>query len=302
MKRYGKQFIVVNLESERLFVHPASAELRLEGWSLRTDSRGLRGPERAFPKPAGARRLLFLGDSVTFGWGVDEEDTFAAMVERDLNAAGGVRWEAINAGHLFYDTTQERAVLTEVGLDYEPDHVFLVWVDNDVGLTRLQWNKPVQEAASPEVKRQLEQLHRGKAWLARIEPCLPHTHALLDYLYTEYRWLKYSTSDAASPDIVGELGVDLEYGWEQCQEAMRAMQALAAERGFTFDVLGTGRMPKLQEFCEAEGIRLSWISLTTEQLSSGVRNSASDPHLNRKGNRILADNVLRVLEELGYRD
>jgi len=224
------------------------------------------------------------------------------MVERDLNAGGGARWEAINAGHLFHDTTQERAVLQDVGLAYEPDHVFLVWVGNDVGLTRLQWNKPVQEEASPEIKRRMEQFNRGKAWLARIEPCLPHTHALLEYLYTQYRWRSYSTSDAGSSDLIADFGIDLEYGWEQCQEAMRAMQALAQERGFTFDVLGTGEMPKLQEFCDAEGIRLVWISLTHAELASGVKNSASDAHLNRKGNRILADNVLGALEHLGYRD
>lgn len=68
-------------------------------YSMRTNSRGLRGGEITTPKPAGTRRLLFLGDSFTMGKGVDEADTFAARVGERLGAAAaGPRWEVVNAG------------------------------------------------------------------------------------------------------------------------------------------------------------------------------------------------------------
>lgn len=45
----------------------------------------LRGPDYLGPKPAGARRILMIGDSFTFGMGVArDEDTFARRVERAL--------------------------------------------------------------------------------------------------------------------------------------------------------------------------------------------------------------------------
>ena len=111
MKRYGAQAVQARLESERLFVHKPDITVAMHGWELRTDRFGLRGPDVEHPKPADVRRLLFVGDSVTFGWGLLEKETLPAQVEAELNASGGERFEAINAGHLQHDTTQEAAVL-----------------------------------------------------------------------------------------------------------------------------------------------------------------------------------------------
>ncbi|MBX3463914.1 MAG: hypothetical protein KF830_12150 [Planctomycetes bacterium] len=92
-------------------------------YRLRTNSRGLRGGELAVPKPAGVRRLLFLGDSFTMGKGVEEADTFAARVEAGLNAtAGAGRCEVVNAGVDSYAPVLSRLQFEEL-LDIEPDHV-----------------------------------------------------------------------------------------------------------------------------------------------------------------------------------
>lgn len=63
---------------------------RLRTFTVSTNSRGMRGPELATPK-AGPR-VLCLGDSVTFGWGVPEADSYPAR----LRDALGV--EVVNAG------------------------------------------------------------------------------------------------------------------------------------------------------------------------------------------------------------
>lgn len=65
---------------------------------LRTNSWGLRGPEvnSADPTPL---RILVLGDSYAFGWGVSNEDAFPRRLERLLRArAPGRPVEVINAG------------------------------------------------------------------------------------------------------------------------------------------------------------------------------------------------------------
>jgi lysophospholipase L1-like esterase len=46
---------------------------------VRHNALGMRGPE-VTPKQSGERRVLFLGDSVTYGIGVQEEETFALQV------------------------------------------------------------------------------------------------------------------------------------------------------------------------------------------------------------------------------
>src|SRR3989344_7154089 len=38
-----------------------------------TNSLGFRSPEITMPKPSGTLRILFIGDSLTAGWGVDED-------------------------------------------------------------------------------------------------------------------------------------------------------------------------------------------------------------------------------------
>jgi acetyltransferase AlgX (SGNH hydrolase-like protein) len=60
---------------------------------VRTSSRGYRGREYDWARPA-PLRLFGIGDSFTFGFGVEEEDTFLARIESAL----GPRAEAINAG------------------------------------------------------------------------------------------------------------------------------------------------------------------------------------------------------------
>ena len=79
----------------------------VSGW-VRTDeftsfvkfnTRGLRGPEVAIPKPAGTFRALVLGDSVVEGAQVAEDATMAGRLRTELaTLADGRRVETVNAG------------------------------------------------------------------------------------------------------------------------------------------------------------------------------------------------------------
>src|SRR5689334_19197054 len=63
-----------------------------------TNSLGLRGREVVVPKPAGCYRVLVLGDSFTFGWGVELRDSWHARMARELQAPDGRSLEVIDAG------------------------------------------------------------------------------------------------------------------------------------------------------------------------------------------------------------
>lgn len=310
--RYRTELLQFRLKTDRLFVHRPDQRLELFGWEVRTDSRGLRGPERAVPKPEGTRRLLFLGDSVTFGWGVDLEDTFVAMVEEDLNARGGPPVEAVNAGHLFHDTTQERAVLEDVGLAYEPDVVFLVFVGNDVAPTK-EVRKSAEKAAElgldPAVEAELAYRKSVLDKLALLEPVLPHTHNLARFAFNRYRATHFENplvtraetpeDEVATTTYLDKFHVDYEAGWELCKQAIARMQALAGEHGYRFHVLDTTRQPFVEELCGEAGIGYSRIAFSEEERHQPIRNSVADPHANRLGHRFYADKILRVIDEHG---
>ena len=100
---------------------------------MRTNSLGLRDEEFSVEKEQGAFRILALGDSVTFGWGVEAEETYVEQIEDMLNARFSSRqFEVINAGVPGRDTPNELEYLQQVGLSYDPDLVTVGWVVNDV--------------------------------------------------------------------------------------------------------------------------------------------------------------------------
>ena len=68
---------------------------------------------------------MFLGDSITFGQGVNEEWTFVRLLE-NLARAQGENWETVNGAVEGLGTNGELAVLNETGLALKPDGV--AWV------------------------------------------------------------------------------------------------------------------------------------------------------------------------------
>jgi hypothetical protein len=72
---------------------------RLGNATVRINSLGLRGPDVAPARPADTTRLLFLGDSVTYGGSyVDEDELLSSVAAAQVRHAGFARVETLNAG------------------------------------------------------------------------------------------------------------------------------------------------------------------------------------------------------------
>src|SRR5437899_3035923 len=69
---------------------------------VRINDKGLRGRDYPYERVAGRRRILVLGDSFVFGYGVEQEEIFTTVLEGLLPAT-----EVINAGVSGYGTDQE---------------------------------------------------------------------------------------------------------------------------------------------------------------------------------------------------
>jgi len=92
---------------------------------LSTNPDGLRTHHTPHKEPS-TWRVALMGDSNVFGWGVDDEDTIAAHLERALHGAGETDTQVINAGQPGHSTTQMRWLFEEVLADYQPDLVLVV--------------------------------------------------------------------------------------------------------------------------------------------------------------------------------
>lgn len=103
------------------------------GWELRPgfrgrdlgelatiNRRGYRGPEHPYARPAGRTRVVMLGDSIAYGAGVQDGQTFSALLE-----SRGERFDVVNLAVGGYGTDQELIRLEREGLRYAPDVVVL---------------------------------------------------------------------------------------------------------------------------------------------------------------------------------
>src|SRR5437899_2023802 len=91
---------------------------------VRINSRGLRGEEINGARNPGYLRLLWLGDSIVFGFGVADAEVVTHRVQARLEQRG-VNTEAINTAVPAYNTEQEVAFLARDGIRYHPDWVML---------------------------------------------------------------------------------------------------------------------------------------------------------------------------------
>ena len=96
------------------------AEFRV---SVRTNNTGLRGIDLR-PLAKNSVRILCLGDSFTWGWGVNDNETYPAELEKLLQ----IRYprldvQVLNAGVSGYGTDEELEFLKKRGADLKPDIV-----------------------------------------------------------------------------------------------------------------------------------------------------------------------------------
>jgi hypothetical protein len=94
---------------------------------IRTNALGYRNREVGEKK---GRRVLFIGDSITFADYLSEDESFVRQVET-IARGHGLDWETINAGVGAVSLKTELAILLETGLALEPDVVVLGWYLND---------------------------------------------------------------------------------------------------------------------------------------------------------------------------
>ena len=144
-----------------------NSEAFLMGARVRTEARGLRLPD---PATEAARRpddrtVIALGDSLTFGWGVPEGQTFADHLERLLAtqcpAQGAPRATVLNAGIGNSNTSMETARYRALLRQMHPKWLILGFFINDAEPdpvpSATSWSAiPPWPASSPPVSSRRE--------------------------------------------------------------------------------------------------------------------------------------------------
>jgi PA14 domain/GDSL-like Lipase/Acylhydrolase family len=105
---------------------------RFMGQPVLINSQGLHDYEYSLRKEQGTFRIVGLGDSSLFGWGVPFEDSGLKVLERRLNEKSRAqKFEVINFAVPGYNTAMEAETFVQRCLEYAPDLVLLNFNTND---------------------------------------------------------------------------------------------------------------------------------------------------------------------------
>ncbi|MEK6675531.1 MAG: SGNH/GDSL hydrolase family protein [Planctomycetota bacterium] len=132
--------IGVALESYLRFVSTATdctgATLTCKRWKVAyavTNSLGHRDREWTPSKPKGVRRIAFVGDSFTYGWGVDDpEQRFTNLLQKHFDAQTHGQVEVMNVAWGGWGTRDHLRAARRIIDEYAVDEVVLCYLPNDM--------------------------------------------------------------------------------------------------------------------------------------------------------------------------
>ena len=106
MWRYSKELKIPTANSKLPFVHLPNKSAFLYGAQVTTDSNGFRINDTMLDTTLFDDQILFLGDSFTLGWGVNNDSTFSQLIQQWFNNSN-IMVKSINAGCGNYNTVMK---------------------------------------------------------------------------------------------------------------------------------------------------------------------------------------------------
>ena len=273
---------------------------------VRVNERGLRGPSVADARRRGVRRVLFLGDSVTFGFGIEENaDVFPFQVGRTLEQALGVEVEIVNAGVGGYSPWQQLAFLRREGLAYEPDLIVLGFVLNDVTekLSLIRYGGTAQGWQLARTARGTVERWLSKSALATVA----REGAAVLRFGRDVRLGAQAVETAAVRRLVGEPG-SFAQAWRLTLDSVERIAELAGQRdiptllvlfpyAFQLESPGEPALPQRRLVAFGRTRAIPTLDLLPALAQAGAAVAFLDPsHLSKEGHAraasVIADRIL----------
>jgi HEAT repeat protein/lysophospholipase L1-like esterase len=232
--------------------------------------------DRAHPveKLEGAWRVVFLGDSVTMGAGIEPKDAYPQQLESRLKSQGsGI--EVFNVALWGWSTRQQRIAYQRLARKYRPDQVVVGICLNDIA--ELQNN-----------------LARPPHWISTLHEKSALVRRLVNAPGREIRSVEQLFEQADSETV--------REGWRRFFEEVRALKADVVGDGatlamlvfpFRFQIQDGAPPPRAQQeierFCRAEGLRC--LDLLPAIRVAGEQAFIDYDHLSPDGGRVVAEAI-----------
>jgi lysophospholipase L1-like esterase len=310
------------------FIHVPNQSGYLDDGLATINSIGLRGDLPQLPKPGGEFRILAIGDSTTFGWGVMDDETYCAVLEsllRERFPARAIR--VVNGGVGAYDLERSAGLLEHLGPQLQPDLV----------LVGAYWNDLPHEGVSPDGneigRRPSSPSNRGagRAMAADGEPkpfrignqpsglnrVLRQSRALF---VIRHAWLAAVAPTEAADNLVqwemalleGRQSPAIDQGWAEIGRTLARIRGLGDRGGFAVGVViipiraqVEGSYPhaayqtRVSALAEEQGFFV--VDPLPKLIAAPGRSGLFIPfdrmHLSAEGNALIAEAVFEVLRD-----
>jgi hypothetical protein len=283
--------------------------------TVRTNTYGLRDNEFPKQKPPGTVRILVLGDSFTYGWGVPLEQTYAKILEKHLKEEG---WpvQIINTGVGGWGTAHELAYLEQYGLEFSPNLVLIgltSWDDEDSlasGLYSLQHGKLVKNPPQEHRGYYLFSNLKTVADSIPIYPFLAQRSHLINWfrrilvVIAEKQALTEARNNPGNDGSIAQIGSSQQdYKTLLFESLLKRLQTVSEQAGadlvLVFIPTTSTRHLALNDFCVENEIHCLDLSNTFQQQGNNwqeIYYYPIDGHWNEQGHRLAASAIYDFLE------
>lgn len=198
---------------------------------------GFRGRETAGEIGKAALRIAVVGDSVAFGQGVRDGATLSAQLAARLKSRLGTDVAVLNLGVPGYDTCQEYGMFRERAVPLNPQHVLLIYVDNDTDPPWIQ----VRNGAMviPDARAGL---------VGDTVAALRKSSDAFNFLFTHWQVVKgqHMTVDQYREMLARKFNDD-NPGWRRSRACLHSFAELAKERSIRVTVIPFPELLGLKE-------------------------------------------------------
>jgi len=284
-KRYRLEKIA---DPELIFAHRPNWSTEYESVAVSFNEFGFRD-DPIQPRQPDEFRILLLGDSVAFGWGVEQDEIFATRLESILSEELGRPCVVINSGVGNYNTVQELAVLKRLGEVLAPDLLMLLYIHNDVMVHERPFDPHAQfDLEGRDLSGKLEIL-LGRSWLYRLIGHVRRTRpGRAPRARTQAPVVARSRGPRESMEALGQIA-----DWSNEHEVPFVLYAWRHNNRPRDPLWGhLRRMGRVHGF-PVEEVSPAWVP------EAEYRLSAIDSHPNAAGHQLLAEGMARDLRERG---
>jgi lysophospholipase L1-like esterase len=274
-------------------------EVLFRGQWTTLNASGFRGPELREAKGPGVVRIVGLGDSVMFGWGVSDGKEYLARLAEQLNRVHKERrWEVANLAVPGYNTVMEVETLRTKGLRLSPDLVVLGYCGNDLNLPSF-----IRDERDPWSLRESFLAGLVRARLARVSGERDPSGLTKGEGAEELRGFE------DDPGRVPRAYADM-VGRDAFVRALRELEALSREHGFEVLIVAYPTVPpsvrptleaqKLPVLDTADLVRAFLRGHGGGPFKGSALTLGEDPHPSPEGHELIADALLDRLSASGF--